>query len=421
MNCKRTIAGVAMLWWIGAPGLVAQDYLKQLEETLLKRRSENEKVVPAAQKEVEKATPKQSDSSKPPIELAPPEPTNGNAKNGEMSQEEVLPEPKRTPVPRPNSSRPSTGNGTSATNRSATPARSTPNANRSATGANTTSPRSVNAAKPAQGGGYLGMTVEKVENSGIGVEVTQVTTDSPAWKAGFRNGDQLIAVAGTAISSVDDLAIELGKFAPGAPIRFLVDRAGRNMTLTAVLQDRTIANRVQGNVPGSAIDMTRSAPSSETTNTQAYFGAGLSTMSEAYRKQFGIGAFRGVSVTEVVENSPADLGGLHPGDCITVVNGVEVTTANALQDIITASKPGESLEIAYYRGAIQHTTVVKLSRRVPDMDATWEGGVITKEMLTPDYVAALQAELDRLSSELLDANAKVKSLEQRVRQLESLR
>lgn len=411
MKYKRTIAGVALFWWIGAPGLFAQDYLKQLEETLLKRRNEGGKVVPTTQKEPADPVAPEGESSQMPLELAPADPVPTYADDDVNIEAEILPQPRKatgadpvkraTPAPAPTRPTP----------------RPTPTPKRQTTRAGA----EVKVAKPANGGGYLGMTVEKVGNSGVGLQVTEVASDSPAWKAGFRNGDQLIAVAGTALSSVDDLAIELSNFTPGTPIRFLVERGGRNLTLTGILMDRGIANRVQGNVPGTTIDLSRSANRNAQGAGQAFFGATLADMSESFRKQFGIGSRRGASVTEVITNSPAEQAGLLPGDCLVEINGVPVYAANDFQKAFDLVKPGDLVEIGYFRGAIKHDASVQLARRVPDMQATWEGGVVTDEMLTPDYVAALQAELDRVSALLNEERSKVQALQQRIKVLESQR
>lgn len=258
------------------------------------------------------------------------------------------------------------------------------------------------------------MTVESSPGGGFGLNVAQVTPDSPAFKAGFRPGDRLIGVEGAAVATVEDFAIQLAEYPPGTPIRFLVDRRGKNMSLVAVLMDRSIANRIHGNVPG-AIPYEPVAPQPG----EAYFGVNVANMSEAFRKQFAIGAYRGASVTDVISGSPAERAGLRPGDCIVTMRGEEVKNADDVYDHILTASPGELLEFTFYRGSIlQRGSAVLVRKNAPETSGEWEGTGITAEMLTPEYVSALQMELERVATELSAAQERIAELEARLKQLE---
>ncbi len=409
MNCKRTIAAVALFWWIAAPSLfaqplLAQDFLKQLEETILKRKEE------AKAKEAEKEPKKEEGELLPsPKEVKEPK----EAK--EIEELPLILQPAdNAPPASPAESLPRPMQTT--TSRDVPPPPPTPAVPRSSPTTQPTTPAlrnppAVPSAPPASvgGGGYLGMTVESTAGGGFGLTVMQVTADSPAWKAGFRIGDKLIAIEGTAVTSVDDLAVHLAQFSPGTAVRFLVERNGKSASLTAVLQDRSLANRIRSGVPTS----------SEMVPGQASFGASVSDMSEGYRKQFGIAPFRGASVTEVISGSPADQIGLRPGDCIVSIQGNEVSKASQVLDAISIAKPGQVVEVGYYRGTIQHRGSAVLLRKDNVASPTWDDGAVTPEMLTPEYVSALQTELDRVSNELLRARERMRQLENRLKQLEA--
>lgn len=352
MNCKQMVAAVALVCWMASPSLLAQDFLKQLEEKILKRQEEA-KAKDSAAKETKNSKPStdSGNAGKPGpgeslLQLNPPvatpreagpneaEPKVGakNASNASDEENELLPPPRSATGPKRASAAP--------------PPFPTPQQ---------TSPQSTNTrqARPQQppsqqpGGGYLGMTVESSPGGGFGLNVAQVTPDSPAFKAGFRPGDRLIGVEGAAVATVEDFAIQLAEYPPGTPIRFLVDRRGKNMSLVAVLMDRSIANRIHGNVPG-AIPYEPVAPQPG----EAYFGVNVANMSEAFRKQFAIGAYRGASVTDVISGSPAERAGLRPGDCIVTMRGEEVKNADDVYDHILTASPGELLEFTFYRGSI---------------------------------------------------------------------
>ncbi|XZE42948.1 PDZ domain-containing protein [Pirellulaceae bacterium SH467] len=411
MNCKRMVAAVALLCWMASPSLVAQDFLKQLEEKILKRQAEAK----AKESAAKESKPEQGAS---PLQLNPPVampkedgPKEGgpiddskNASKVSEEENELLPpprganSPKRAsavppPLPKP---------------QQANPLPSPPLSSISQ------QPRSQQSRPQQPGGGYLGMTVESSAGGGFGLNVAQVTPDSPAYKAGFRPGDRLIGVEGAAVATVEDFAVQLAEYPAGTPIRFLVDRRGKNMSLVAVLMDRNMANRIHGNVPG-AIPYEPVAPQPG----DAYFGVNVANMSEAFRKQFAIGAYRGASVTDVISGSPAERAGLRPGDCIVSMRGEEVKTADNVYDHILTASPGELLEFTFYRGAIlQRGSAVLVRKNAPEVSGEWEGSGVTAEMLTPEYVSALQLELERVATELSTAQQRIAELESRLRQLE---
>lgn len=419
-NYKRIAAVVALLCWTASPNLFAQDFLKQLEEKILKRQEEA-KAKGAAGKDSNDPKPPTdaTTESKPgkgdaPLLLNPPvampNDSGKGATGNPVDDSELLPPPrgngaaKNALRPEASDRKPLSLGGSGSPSSPNNPVR--PPAN------------PLPAPRTAQpGGGYLGMTVESSAGGGFGLNVAQVTPDSPAFKAGFRPGDRLIGVEGTAVATVEDFAVQLGEYPPGTPIRFLVDRRGKNMSLVAVLMDRSIANRIHGNVPG-AIPYEPIAPQPG----EAFFGVNVANMSEAFRKQFAIGAFRGASVTDVIAGSPAEQAGLRPGDCIVSMRGEEVKNADDVYDHILSGSPGELLEFTFYRGAIlQRASAVLVRKNSPEDAGQWEGSGVTPDMLTPEYVSSLQLELERVANELSNAQQRIQELEARLKQLEPRR
>jgi membrane-associated protease RseP (regulator of RpoE activity) len=393
MLLNRTIFAVAVLWWTAAPALLAQDFLKQLEEKILKRQ-EDSKAKQSPPQESTSASTGSSENLPAPKPPSPPPMLLGPASKEAAAED--LPSPKRAPMLEANPTSRATSK--------------PPSAKRSPTA-------SSNAAPAPGGGGYLGMTVESNPGGGFGLVVAEVKPDSPAWKAGFRAGDRLIGVEGNAVSTVDAFAEQLSFFSPGSPVRFLVERLGKSSSVTAVLMDRNLASRIHGNVPG-----TQSGLRTTEKSGQGYFGINVSDMSDAFRKQFGIPTFRGASVTEVIDDSPADQAGLRPGDCIVAILGREARNAEDVLDAIMSSVPGQVITVSYYRGSILRQASAVLIRA----DAELPGGInsesgITNEMLTPEYVATLQQELDRVNNELQSTQQRLQQLEARLQQIENRR
>ena len=405
----------AFILLMGAPSLLGQDFLKQLEAKLSQKQQESK-----AKEQTPPANPPVTESKPAPFEfpsVLEPEglPTPGLLKPTTESEPLELPAPKAEPKSEPKA--PSVKRSTKTV-----PTPSDNSASKTSRPVPSPFPRSSanNTTQTVPGGGFLGLEVESIPGGGFGLTVVQVTPDSPAWKAGFRNGDKVIGVSGQAVSTVDAFAEQLSRYAPGAPVKFLVDRRGKTANLVAVLQDRAVAGQIHGMRPGTALELEPGLRPAEGSRLgQAYFGVNVSDMSDAYRRQFGIPAYRGASVTEVVPNSPAHSAGLKPGDCIVEIEGATVQSAETVYETILRSKPGQVVSFSFFRGRILNSASVPLAS---DVETTGRApSNIAPEMLTPEYVANLQEELERVHSELSDAKARLQQLEARLQRMENNR
>lgn len=272
----------------------------------------------------------------------------------------------------------------------------------------------------AEGGGYLGLTLEPAIGGGFGLAVVEVTPQSPAWKAGFRLGDRVIGVAGQAVTTIDQFADELEKLAPGTPVRFLVHRRGRSTNIVAVLQDRNLAGQIHGAVPGTALPLqppiTPYQPLSGnlTPNANAFLGVSVSDLSEPFRQQFGIAVYRGAAVSNVVVGSAAEAAGLQPGDCIVELDGRMILRGEDVVEVLRRVPAGESIVIGYFRGRQRFSVQVPLiagPASVQSNSNVMRASGISPEMLTPEYVASLHDEVARLQEQLNEMQLRLRELE----------
>jgi serine protease Do len=79
------------------------------------------------------------------------------------------------------------------------------------------------AARPAPPKTWMGLEIEDAE-AGPGVHVTDVAPDSPAARAGLRNGDEIIAFGGTPPGGAIGLARSLAPLEPGAIVSLRLRR-----------------------------------------------------------------------------------------------------------------------------------------------------------------------------------------------------
>lgn len=197
---------------------------------------------------------------------------------------------------------------------------------------------------------FLGLEVESLGSDEIGVLVTEVIDKSPAWKAGLMVGDRLLGYNGEAIDGLEYFSRRLGTTKPGDTIRFIVDRDGRNMAVPVVAQRYELADRL-GNIPRPLPEsIPLNDPISAAEENRAWLGCSVADLSETWRRQFSIPAYRGAAVSNVVANSPAASGGIKPGDVIIEIGGRAVESANDLTQWLSEVKPGTNAKVSYFRG-----------------------------------------------------------------------
>ncbi len=216
---------------------------------------------------------------------------------------------------------------------------------------------------------YLGLEAEEITGGGIGVRVSRVTEDSPAWKGGIRVGDRISAVNGFAITNLDSMVEQLGKTSPGESVRFLVNRDDRNLQLVAVLMDAGLAENIaRGPLPlgqrpavGGSLPLDGSlTPSTDAENSAPWLGVSYSDLTTEFRRQFGLSVYRGAAVTSVVSQSPAAKVGIMAGDAITSIAGMPVESGRDLMLWLDTARAGQTVQIGYQRGTLPRTATLTL-------------------------------------------------------------
>lgn len=94
---------------------------------------------------------------------------------------------------------------------------------------------------------------------------------------------------------------------------------------------------------------------------QGYLGVLLGAMEPDLAKQFGIPKeYRGALIRSVEPKSPAARAGLDAGDVVVKVNDKKINDVEQLRSEIGLAKPGQSVELSYFRDGKMKTTMVKL-------------------------------------------------------------
>lgn len=229
---------------------------------------------------------------------------------------------------------------------------------------------------PAAAPGYLGLTADETDGQ-QGIVVLGVKPGSPAEAAKLQKSDLVTAINGQAVKNLDDFQIILDQVAAGQKAQFTVLRGQDAMTLTATLVARQTppVNRPNFEDPGPppgeptpAFNPNAAAP--DVNSSRASLGVSVVQLTEQARATYGLGASRGALIATVKAGGPADRAGLPVGGLIVAVDGQRIDTPDQVVEIVAASRPGQELELSYYRGGTLTRKTVRLAPTVLDARAT---------------------------------------------------
>jgi serine protease Do len=165
--------------------------------------------------------------------------------------------------------------------------------------------------------GWLGVSIQPVTpaiaramglDKPAGALIGDVTSGSPAEKAGLRRGDVVLAINGESISETRELSLKVALLAPGTTARLKVYRDRREIEVPVVLGEQPAERRTFG-------------PAAEPGAARALEGVSVGNLNPQIRQQLGLPtSVVGVVVTAVEPGSPAAEAGLRRGDVIQEVN-----------------------------------------------------------------------------------------------------
>lgn len=211
--------------------------------------------------------------------------------------------------------------------------------------------------------GWLGVSIQPLTPelaTGFGIPnakgaiIAGVFDDSPAARAGFKQGDVVLAINGAEVADERELTRRVGSLLAGQRATFNVVREGKHETLTATIAardaDQVAALREPGNGNGAG-----RVPNGAQQQSAESLGLSLMPLTPALRQQQNIPAdVKGVIVTEVDPNSDAAEKGLAAGNVIIRVGGKDVATpADVVRGVAEAKTAGRDtvlLLVAEQRG-----------------------------------------------------------------------
>jgi serine protease Do len=175
-----------------------------------------------------------------------------------------------------------------------------------------------------------------------GALVTTVDPDSPAGKAGFKEGDFVTEFNGQKVKDMRQLRLVVSQTAPGRKVTVKLLRDGKEKTLTATL----------GEMPKEGLARNGQMQPGERgqSKTDALDGVEVTDLDARARREADIpGNIRGALVANVDQDSNAAEAGLRAGDVIIEINRQPVRNADEAVALSEKVK-GDSILLRIWRG-----------------------------------------------------------------------
>ncbi len=226
---------------------------------------------------------------------------------------------------------------------------------------------------------FLGVITEANE---LGAKINQVSEQSPAAKAGFKEGDIITKVNDIKIDGPEALYDAIGKFKPDEKVTISYVSSGKkNSQVVSLAKNKNaISNfNYNFNLPNGQI-----SPNEERKlqtqprrfNFSIPHFPGMDDLSIAgieNKPKLGISIEdvengEGVNITNVTENSPAAKSGLKENDIIVKVNDEKIKDVDDLKPIIKEAKEGANFTFQIKRNKEIKTIIVKLPKKLKTAD-----------------------------------------------------
>jgi serine protease Do len=232
----------------------------------------------------------------------------------------------------------------------------------------------------------IGIGIRDLEDeqarTSTGAVVTSVREDSPAEKAGIKEGDVIVEFDGEKVRSARQLSRLVSEAVPGRQVQAVVQRDGRRVDLQ-VTPEAGMAwlggpgmhqfefggapgFKFEGPVIGDLLEKEFGDHDGDLDTLvvrpgRARLGIGIQPLTPQLAQFFG--TKDGVLVTTVEPDSPAARAGLKAGDVITAVGDTSVSSPSDLSRAVRRADEGADLSIAYTRDKKSATTTAKIESR----------------------------------------------------------
>ena len=230
------------------------------------------------------------------------------------------------------------------------------------------------------GSSYLGIAVleitpERAKALNLkeerGVEVTHLEPNSPAAKAGIKEGDVVLEYNGEPVEGTEQFVRLVRETPVGRHVKMVVWRNGANQNLTATIEARrsTVFQTPQGPFALPNFRMPGMPPIEIPRFQMSWQNPILGIEGESMGQEPQLAAFfgvkEGVLVKSVIPNSAAEKSGIKAGDVITKVNDSSVASTRDITNVLRSNRSKPTFPVTVMRNKKE----IAISVTLPDSGA----------------------------------------------------
>lgn len=197
--------------------------------------------------------------------------------------------------------------------------------------------------------GFLGVSLQPIDKDladafnlekAEGALISEIVKDSPADKAGLKQGDIIVEYNKTTVKSLGSLRNDISMMTPGDKVTFKINRKGQVMTIPVVI--------------GTASDSAMAAG-----GIVSKLGIEVDTLTPDIAKQLGYSSTdEGIVITKVKPGSPAAMAGIRPGFLIQSVNHKKVTNITEFNQAMSdSSNQRRTLLLIRHGNVVRYYTI----------------------------------------------------------------
>ncbi len=204
------------------------------------------------------------------------------------------------------------------------------------------------------------------QSNQLGVWVVEVVKDSPAAKAGLTAGDIIQHFAGIPVLGSNQFVSLIGSASPGRRYALEVLRNGKPLNLSTTLEKRPARMAPEMKIPRveiPRIEIPRNRYRFFSSEDRPRLGIYYEDLTEQLGKFLGVTDGKGVLVTSVVKDSPAEKGGLQAGDVIVKIGDARIADSGDLIEALADIDRGAPVSIDVVRRGKPLTITVTLEKK----------------------------------------------------------
>jgi serine protease Do len=200
-----------------------------------------------------------------------------------------------------------------------------------------------------------------------GVEIKSVDANSPASKAGLKDGDVVLEYNGQPVAGIEQFARLVRETPAGREVRLQVWRGGAMQTITATIATRpgatihgdgdTFSFTMPPMPPIPPVDL----PTTHTTWRSPSLGVETESLTPQLAEFFGVK--EGVLVRAVTRNSAAEKAGLKAGDIVIRLDETKVSSPREITSALHALRAKRTFPVVVVRNHQEMTFSVTLEER----------------------------------------------------------